>query len=51
MLSVLLGSLAPTEESLRWAHHPVGYDWLRRERPRPFPIKILRSAHALPARS
>jgi hypothetical protein len=41
-------SLAPTEESLRWAHHPVGYDRLWREKPRPFPIKILRSAHRLP---
>jgi hypothetical protein len=26
-----LESLAPTEESLRWAHHPVGYDWLWRD--------------------
>jgi hypothetical protein len=41
-------SLAPTEESLRWAHHPVGYDRLWREKPRPFPIKILPSAHRLP---
>jgi hypothetical protein len=47
-LSVPLESLAPTKESLRWAHHPVGYDWPWREKPRPFPIKILRSAHRLP---
>jgi hypothetical protein len=25
------GKPGATEESLRWAHHPVGYDWLWRE--------------------
>jgi hypothetical protein len=34
--SVPLESLAPTEESLRWARHSVGYDWLLREEPARF---------------
>jgi hypothetical protein len=29
------------------AHRHVGYDWPCRERPRPFPKKILRSAHEM----
>ena len=48
ILSGCTKARAPTEESAGWAHHRVGYDWLWREEPRPFPKEILRSAHGLP---
>ena len=51
LLSGCTEARAPTEESAGWAHHPVGYDRLWREKPRPFPKEILRSAPRAAGRS